>query len=112
MEARGGKRRGAGRPKGAINKATEEARHMAALTGELPLEYMLRIMRDPKADTKRRDAMAIAASRFCHHTLTAVEHTGRDGGPIEFSDARDRLAHLVTRETASDEAGSDTPTTH
>lgn len=31
-----------------------------------PLEYMLGIMNDPKAEQSRRDAMAKAAAPFCH----------------------------------------------
>jgi hypothetical protein len=40
-------------------RATEEARVVAAATGILPLDYMLSVMRDPAADHKRRDAMAM-----------------------------------------------------
>ncbi len=46
MNGHGGKRRGAGRPRGAASRANEEVRQEAAATGELPLAYMLRIMRD------------------------------------------------------------------
>ena len=47
MNGRGGKRPGAGRPRGAASRANDEVRQEAAATGELPLAYMLRIMRDP-----------------------------------------------------------------
>ena len=80
--ARGGKREGAGRPKGARNKATEEARQQAAKEGETPLAYMLRVMRDGEADAKRRDAMAQAAAPYLHPKLSTVEHSGKGGGPI------------------------------
>ena len=43
--ARGGKRPGAGRKKGAISKMTEEARAVAEATGELPHELLLRASR-------------------------------------------------------------------
>jgi len=49
-----------GRKKGSRNRATEEARAAAKATGVLPLDYMLTVMRDPEADHKRRDAMAMA----------------------------------------------------
>src|SRR5262249_42210080 len=62
MSNRGGARPGAGRKKGSVNRATAEARAAAAKTGELPLEYMLRIMRDPKASNTRRDEMARTAA--------------------------------------------------
>ena len=33
---------------------------------ETPVDYMLRVMRDPKADKKRRDTMAKSATPFIH----------------------------------------------
>jgi len=57
MNGHGGKRPGA-RPKGAASRANEEVRQEAAATGELPLAYMLRIMRDPSQPVGRRDEMA------------------------------------------------------
>lgn len=72
-----------GRQKGSKNKATIEREHghaelVAAATAEglTPLEHMLKVLRDPKADDKRRDAMAIAAAQFVHPKLSAVEHSG------------------------------------
>jgi len=53
---RGGKRPGAGRPPGAISKSTRAILEAAAAGGETPLEYMLRIMRDPREPAARRDA--------------------------------------------------------
>ncbi|MGA2258463.1 MAG: hypothetical protein ABSG53_27690 [Thermoguttaceae bacterium] len=41
--------------------------------GEMPLDYMLRAMRDPKALKKRRDAMAQAAAPYLHPKLSAVD---------------------------------------
>ena len=66
-------RKTGGRQKGARNRATEEARTAAAATGILPLDYMLMIMRDSKADHKRRDAMAMAAAPYLHPRLTAID---------------------------------------
>ena len=69
--AKGGYRPGAGRPKGAKtkhNKAETVTDINAAAASEnlTPLEYMLRIMRNPKEDADRRARMAIAAAPFCH----------------------------------------------
>jgi hypothetical protein len=66
-------RKTGGRQKGARNRATEEARAAAAATGTLPLDYMLTVMRDPTADNKRRDAMAMAAAPYLHPRLTAID---------------------------------------
>lgn len=81
--ARGGSRPGAGRRTGTINKMTQEARKAAAKTGELPVDYMLRVMRDEETETKRRDAMAIAAAPYLHPKLAATEVTGPGGGPVQ-----------------------------
>src|SRR5262249_59799061 len=72
MSNRGGARPGAGRKKGSVNRATAEARAAAAKTGEMPLEYMLRIMRDPKASNTRRDEMARTAAPYLHPKLVAT----------------------------------------
>ncbi len=83
--ARGGKRAGAGRPPGAHNKRTREIAEQAAKKGITPLEYMLKVMRDSKADGARRDDMAKAAAPYMHPRLNAIQHTGKDGEPIKVS---------------------------
>ena len=75
----GGKRPGAGKPRGAKRKITEEAIERAG-EGETPLEYMLRLMRDETQPDDRRDKMAIAAASYMHPK--AVEVSGEDGGPL------------------------------
>jgi hypothetical protein len=72
MSNRGGARPGAGRKKGSLNRATAEARAAAAKTGEMPLDYMLRVMRDPKASNTRRDEMARTAAPYLHPKLVAT----------------------------------------
>jgi phage terminase small subunit len=73
----GGFRPGAGRPKGSGKKkqvredkiAAEmpaDVRRAAEITGETPLEYALRVMRNPEADQVRRDRMCAIAMPFCH----------------------------------------------
>ena len=66
-------RKTGGRQKGARNRATDEARAAAAASGVLPLDYMLSVMRDSAADSKRRDAMAMAAAPYLHPRLTAID---------------------------------------
>lgn len=41
--------------------------------GELPLEYMLKVLRDEQDDEKRRDAMAIAAAPYVHPRLATID---------------------------------------
>lgn len=63
-----------GRPKGSVNKRTQA--FLRTNGGDLPLDYMLRIMRDPKQPTERRDDMAKSAAPFLHAKLQAVQHSG------------------------------------
>ena len=80
--ARGGARPGAGRKKGVANKATREAMDRAASSGELPLDYMLRVMRDVNEKPSMRSAMAVAAAPYVHHKLASIEHVGNKDKPI------------------------------
>jgi hypothetical protein len=77
IKMRGGKRSGAGRRKGAPNKATAERQAGIAASGEAPLDYMIRVMRDESAPVKRRDEMAKAAAPYVHPRLAAIEHSGQ-----------------------------------
>jgi len=67
---RGGARPGAGRPRtGAAAVIEIEVDPLSAASladGVTPLEYALRVMRDPTASTSRRDRMAALAAPFCH----------------------------------------------
>jgi hypothetical protein len=80
-----GERRG-GRKKGTPNKATTAAAIKAeiAASGETPLDFMLRVMRDETAEPARRAAMAMAAAPYIHPRLAAVahRHTNADDSPV------------------------------
>ena len=84
--SRGGNRPGAGRKPGVPNKASIERQKKVAATGITPLDYMLKVMRNPKADGARRDEMAKAAAPYVHPKLASMQHTGRNGGPIQTVD--------------------------
>lgn len=77
-----GKKTG-GRVKGVPNRATAAKVAEIAASGLTPLEYMLSVMRDDFADVSRRDDMAKAVAPYIHPKLSAVEHGGKDGGPIQ-----------------------------
>jgi hypothetical protein len=49
----------------------------------MPLDYLLRVLRDVTEPQERRMAAAVAAAPYCHARLKAIEHTGEGGGPIE-----------------------------
>ena len=81
----GGARPGAGRPKGSVAKKHQVTVADVGHPEYLPLEYMLALMRDEKAEASRRDAMAIQAAPFIHAKLNAVSTsnvsgTGGNGG--------------------------------
>lgn len=59
-----GKKTG-GRSKGTPNKAPARCEKEIAKGGDTPLEYMLKILRNPNADPSRRDDMAKAAAALC-----------------------------------------------
>jgi hypothetical protein len=75
---RGGKRNGAGRPKGAIALSTRAIIEAAESGGEMPIAYMLRVMRDENAPSARRDRMARAAARYLHSQVSSIVEA--DGG--------------------------------
>lgn len=75
-----------GRQKGTPNKATAAKAEEIAASGVTPLEYMLKIMRDEASDPLMRFEAAKSAAPYVHPKLAAIEHTGKDGGPIETAD--------------------------
>lgn len=91
---RGGKRPGAGRKAGSLTARTREIAERA-LAGELPaltdfqtatpLEVMLFAMRAAANAGHLDDAAKIAghAAPYIHPKLASIEHTGRDGGPLQ-----------------------------
>ena len=96
MAGKRGKRPGTGRKAALPNKATRARQQAVAATGETPLDHMLRVMRDPGNDDQRRDQMAKAAAPYVHPKLAAIEHTGKDGGPIETAEVSDtELARAI-----------------
>lgn len=81
--ARGGARNGAGRKLGAANKMNQEARAKAAEGGITPLDYMLEVLRDETAEASARMDAAKAAAPYVHAKLASVEHSGKDGSPLQ-----------------------------
>ena len=62
-----------GRVKGRPSRRVLEFRAAVEESGLNPVEYMLRVMRDPNADPDRRDRMAAAVAPFVHPRLNAVD---------------------------------------
>jgi phage terminase small subunit len=61
----GGRRPGAGRPR-KHPKLASDAPKAVPHPWESPLEYMLRVMRDPTESMEARARMAVAAAPYCH----------------------------------------------
>jgi hypothetical protein len=62
-----------GRPKGSLNKKTAEKLAAIEASGETPLDYMLRVMRDPTVDHDRRDRNAAQAAPYVHAKLAQID---------------------------------------
>jgi hypothetical protein len=58
-------RKTGGRRKGTPNRRIAEMRAELAATGEFPLDYMIRLMRDEAVEPARRNAMAVALECLC-----------------------------------------------
>lgn len=92
---RGGKRPGAGRKKGVPNKKTAAMVQAVEASGITPLEFLLNVMRGSPpngatpaeiiAFTTLRFEAAKAAAPYVHPKLAAIEHTGKDGSPVQAS---------------------------
>ena len=110
---KGGARPGAGRKEGSLTKRTREIAEVAAAQGITPLEVMIRTMmelyKEAENCTKQDDhahegighvddvmiienrikllnmAATIArhAAPYVHPRLSAIEHTGKDGAPLQ-----------------------------
>ncbi len=74
-----------GRVKGTPNKATAAKAEAIASSGLTPLDFMLDVMRDQRNPLHLRASAAKDAAPYVHPRLANIEHTGRNGGPIEMT---------------------------
>lgn len=100
--SRGGKRDGAGRKRGTPNRANAARQAEAAASGLLPVDQHLFRMRyhhdraaqelgqevpdrdKVKTELALADEAAKNAAPYVHNKLATVEHTGKDGGAIQY----------------------------
>ena len=87
----GGRREGAGRPKGSVNQINLEARKKAVESGMTPLEYLLSIMRDEDSARNERIDAAKAAAPYIHARLNATTLSGDADKPLTIS----RIEHVI-----------------
>lgn len=102
-----GKKTG-GRQKGSRNKATVVLEEELAAGGELPRDYMLRVMRDANVDERRRDEMAKAAAPYIHARITPQE-AGQANATDEEIPLVERLKRYATAEAIENSAGKVVP---
>ena len=74
----GGKRPGAGRPKGAVERVTSRnLKHFRERYPVQPLDHMMNVVNAPPGSkgvtNARRDRMAMAAAPYVHQRLSALE---------------------------------------
>lgn len=78
-------RTGRRRPQGSRHKAFPEDRRRREPERHNPLEVMLKAMREyyEKKEWDAASAIAKDATPYMHAKLASVQHTGRNGGPIQ-----------------------------
>ncbi len=97
MGERGGKRPGAGRKRGSLGKTTVERQAAVDLSGLLPLEYMLQVLRDPEAPENRKDWAATQAAPYIHPKLSAVDVKSRTTHEHIHHVSEADLEHILAR---------------
>lgn len=82
--AEGGKREGAGRPKGSRNKVTADIKEIAQSFGQEAITHLVEIARDGDAPHAARvAAIREVLDRGYGKAKQGIEMTGEDGGPVE-----------------------------
>ena len=104
-KSKGGKRPGAGRKTGSLTKRTRQIAEAVATQGITPLEVMMKVMHQlyeeasnvqeeelgdkVLANEARIKLLNMAATvgrhaaPYVHPRLSAIEHTGKDGAPLQ-----------------------------
>src|SRR5271154_5002150 len=85
MASRGSSKTG-GRKKGTPNRASAAKAAEIAASGLTPLDFMLSVMRDENAELHVRLDAARSSAPYVNPKLSAIEHSGADGGPIKTED--------------------------
>lgn len=80
--ARGGKREGAGRPQGAVNKATADIREAAQQFTNDALEVLVEVMKHGDSAAARVAAANAVLDRGHGKPKQSVEATGAEGAPL------------------------------
>ena len=70
-----------GRPRGSRNKRSLASIEAAQASGQMPLDFLLLIMRNNTQPLERRLEAAKAAAPYCHARLASIEHAGSQDKP-------------------------------
>src|ERR1051325_6261857 len=84
---RGGKRSGAGRPQGSINKATRELREIAQVYSGEALETLAHLMRSAVSEATRLSAANALLDRAYGKPTQMTDGVSPPSDPAEMSDA-------------------------
>lgn len=95
-----GRTKTGGRKKGTPNKATARREAEISASGLTPLEYMLKVMRDPHEDTDRRLEAAGKAAQYVHPKLAAITHKGDAQKPVVVADMDAERFEAIARKLA------------
>ncbi len=85
--ARGGKREGAGRPKGAVSKATADIREAAQQYSDQALQVLVTVATKGESEAARVAAANAILDRAHGKPKQSVETSGPDGSPIQVESA-------------------------
>lgn len=100
MAGLGGKRPGAGRPKGRPNKVTADVRALAQEYGAEAIEKLAKLMNEAESEQAQIAAAKELLDRGYGKSSQAVELTGKDGGPIATRTERDLTDDELAAELA------------
>jgi len=93
MDTQGGKRAGAGRPRGSLNRRTRAQLESSKALGITPLDYLLTVLRDEEAPRVERLMAARIAAPYIHSRMAArhelsVAKKGEEDRLTELTNAR------------------------
>lgn len=91
-----------GREKGTPNKANARREAEIAASGLTPLEYMLKVMRNPKEDKNRRLEAAGKAAQYVHPKLAAITHKGDAEKPVVIANMGAERFEAIARKVAQE----------
>ncbi len=95
--AKGGKRQGAGRPKGSRDKGKAAIAALEALSGKTPIELWTSILVNPESPLELRLQVAKELAPYIHPKLSSVE--SNINATIAHENTLDRVASLEAQGT-------------